>query len=364
MVIKEFKLFNKPILKIYYDGLYRNNDYDSGDELFEADKVEKINLLNKAFEFLCNKEQGTRSHNVYRILGIKFKFLKKENNKEKERLKSYYNQFKTPQAIPCADGNLRLLQVANAAFLKEFDILCQKLEIKYWMDWGTLLGAVRHNGFIPWDDDLDIGMMRDDYNKLIAYYSTQNADFQSFIIHFANNGRNSCFLKVAHKSLRNLVIDIFPYDFYYKKTDIKEKKTISNKLKKLIKPNFLKKKMSEKEIVNYFINKTNTIILKNNKYDISLNPSIFVGIDFPHSLKNWVYDWDDLFPLKYQNFDGFLLLAPNQMEKMLINMFGDWNTLPKDVYPRHSSYMSMDEKEVENLKTYINKMRNLQEELR
>lgn len=51
--------------------------------------------------------------------------------------------------------------------LVEFDRVCQKHQLKYLASWGTMLGAVRHQGFIPWDDDLDVQMFREDYDKLL-----------------------------------------------------------------------------------------------------------------------------------------------------------------------------------------------------
>lgn len=58
-------------------------------------------------------------------------------------------------------------QEALYTILNEFDRVCKLLNIQYYLFAGTMLGAVRHNGFIPWDDDLDILMMRDDYNRFL-----------------------------------------------------------------------------------------------------------------------------------------------------------------------------------------------------
>ena len=62
---------------------------------------------------------------------------------------------------------LRKAQLIMLDMLVEFDAICKNNNFKYWLDSGTLLGAVRHEGFIPWDDDIDLSMPVEDYNKFM-----------------------------------------------------------------------------------------------------------------------------------------------------------------------------------------------------
>ena len=70
-------------------------------------------------------------------------------------------------SLPPATGDLRLVQRACTCLLRDFDAFCGELGLRYWLISGTLLGAVRHGGFIPWDDDVDLGMLRGDVEKLV-----------------------------------------------------------------------------------------------------------------------------------------------------------------------------------------------------
>ncbi len=69
------------------------------------------------------------------------------------------------QAYEISNSELKQLQKIELEMLTEFDRICRKHQIKYSLDGGTLLGAVRHQGFIPWDDDIDVIMRREEYFK-------------------------------------------------------------------------------------------------------------------------------------------------------------------------------------------------------
>lgn len=66
--------------------------------------------------------------------------------------------------------SLREVQQGSLSILKKIDDVCHKEGIRYWLMYGTLIGAVRHHGFIPWDDDLDIAMPRPDYERFLAHF--------------------------------------------------------------------------------------------------------------------------------------------------------------------------------------------------
>ena len=113
--------------------------------------------------------------------------------------------------------DLKDLQMEIADYVDEF---CKKNNIKYSLACGTLIGAVRHGGFIPWDDDLDIMLLREDFNKLADLWDNSNSPFLFHCINKGNNqglpyGKISNPLTVLDENDQRTMgvnIDVYPID--------------------------------------------------------------------------------------------------------------------------------------------------------
>lgn len=120
---------------------------------------------------------------------------------------------------------LREAQLIMLDMLVEFDAICTKHKLQYWLDSGTLLGAVRHEGFIPWDDDIDLSMPLEDYNKFqeIAkdelsdsiFFQTSKTD-KAFQFDYIKLRSNRAKIVEFHEKGKNVeyhqgvFVDIFP----------------------------------------------------------------------------------------------------------------------------------------------------------
>lgn len=114
---------------------------------------------------------------------------------------------------------LREVQLSVLQILKDIDAHCKTYNIKYSLAFGTLLGAIRHNGFIPWDDDLDIYMPREDYNRFLETWNYE----QYYLVNQSTETRyTNTFTKVKRvkdiNSKAPFFVDIFPLEKCPKKS--------------------------------------------------------------------------------------------------------------------------------------------------
>lgn len=120
---------------------------------------------------------------------------------------------------------LNRVQMTEKQILKKFISICEKYNLKYFVVFGTLLGVIRHKGFIPWDDDIDVAMPREDYDKFLEvaqkecgdsfFLQTVDTD-QKYHLYFAKlRMRDTEFVESVLQdagSVGGFYIDIFPYD--------------------------------------------------------------------------------------------------------------------------------------------------------
>lgn len=237
------------------------------------------------------------------------------------------------------DNILRDAQMRMLEILIEVDRVCRKNNIKYWLDSGTLLGAVRHGGFIPWDDDIDICMMESDYKHFLKV-APKDLDKDKYFLHckytdknMALNSakvrdRNSLFVEDSEteqeKQHQGIYIDIFP--MIYLKNINKFSLFmfgIINKTKDL--NPYAGNNKHKKLILKYsgciwLANKLSKIFFSEWKTDL---------IGYRHLYKK-CHNLQDIFPLREITFEGYVFLCPNNYDKYLKNIYDDYMHLPPE----------------------------------
>lgn len=318
--------------------------------LYKGKYQSKIQLFNIFTIATISNYSETR--NLITILGFKIKIAKREI--AKERQENVFYQYKKDKIditkVPQAQGLLRDIQLANLALLKELAYVCEKDNFKYILDAGTLLGAIRHKGFIPWDDDIDILMFREDYEKIVSAFknTTRNSDIYAEY-HRDKDTNSQYFIKIKHKKCPFLGVDIFPLDSYGEHLSLKEQLIATNKICKIIK--HLKKEINP----NISNEETKTILTKTMKEKILLsstneNGDFVYGVDFAHKLKNWFLDRDIVLPLRKIQFEDSEYTTVNKPKEFLKNIYGDYMKYPNKMKILHYSYKNLTSEQLETIK--------------
>lgn len=247
--------------------------------------------------------------------------------------------------------------------LIQFSTYCEKYKLRYFLGAGTLLGAIRHKGYIPWDNDIDVWMPRPDYEKLIFMTKQESISENISCLDF-NEVRTFPFIKLIDKrtilkenylvteQTLGIYIDIFPLDGFPDNKE--EQKRILKKVKIYnILFNF----------ANYRFNTGSSLkkkLLKNILYPFSkLIPNKWVCTQYNSLCKKYNYDecntcavvvWGlgnknvfkkEYFDISYAEFEKYTFRIPKYYDNVLKGQYGDYMQLPpkeKRIVHFHTAY--------------------------
>lgn len=255
------------------------------------------------------------------------------------------------------DKILRRLQLVELSILEDVDRVCREHGIAYFLDSGTLLGALRHGGFIPWDDDIDIGMMRSDYNRFMSVAAEALGD--KYVV-------SSCDLREDHAAMfakvwlrdtkfstnetveagipQGIFVDIFPYDTVcvdpakaskqVKRCRMWQSVSYLYHAKTIIVPHGGALGLCEKagcRIAHAFAKLLFThegICANFDKWaQMCVGDSGLSAMAFAYPIAQG-FPLDVLVPSKNVSFEGRMFPGPADAERYLEIMFGDWRELP------------------------------------
>jgi lipopolysaccharide cholinephosphotransferase len=244
------------------------------------------------------------------------------------------------------------LQEVQLEIALEVKHICDKLGLQYFLIGGTLLGAVRHKGFIPWDDDFDIGMPRKDYDKFILYCSKKlNAKYYlhchetdpEYWLNYAKIRRNGTLFD--EKSIRKIdthkgiFIDIFPLDNVISPDSrvLKLQSILVSHLTIIIfrmRGLDLKYNFNRKQRILYSIMKllkiSSVAKLQQRIMMIHNNRSTAYWVSFGSNYSHITETMpkDKYLPSKHLKFEGILFKVPADYDFVLTRLFGDYMIPP------------------------------------
>lgn len=255
-----------------------------------------------------------------------------------------------PQSMKPATGALRDHQLSLISLMQDFVTLTSELHISPFLIYGSLLGHVRHDGFIPWDDDFDLGVTREDFNSIRSFfqsndrylyytgcfnndnqqrlwYKTQTALYPNTILAM----ERPLLLRICRKSDADDIvsfIDLFPVDFYKDSFTYKDRKILvdsySTRMISISSPNEFSKLLTD-------IKETEKPYLDPDGNHLYFGLDTLGAYFAPARTEAWL-DRSDLFPLQQTIFEGIPVYLPNHPASWLLKAYGpNYMTLRSDV---------------------------------
>ena len=240
------------------------------------------------------------------------------------------------------DGSiLRQHQLKMLDILIVIDGICKKHGIKYWISDGTLLGAVRHGGFIPWDDDLDIQMMRKDFKHFIKIISKELSENLVLQTHKTDKGYIAPYAKI--RDLHSSISEYYNSDVNYKY------KGVYIDVFPMEKCSYVFTRISDSlhahllyKISHVRAGLMRRIYLNSMFYLLTFIYSLFRLLDcfcvkkenltFTYGTACGYYNFvnSDIIPLSDINFEGHMFNAPHAPELILKKQYGNYMELPAE----------------------------------
>ena len=244
--------------------------------------------------------------------------------------------------------DLNELKSIELEIMKKIHYFCVENDIKYFLSYGTLIGAIRHKGFIPWDDDIDILLPRPDYNKFVELFPKYAVDND---IYLTNNKTNPVLIRPYSKVCdartvqyepkykdpdpRGVFVDVWPLDglpknpikrfFYTKIMYIKYVHMMAS----LTNIDYIPKKNIFKRFLIKLFNKTNYVKLVDKydkyirKYDYDNSKYIVSSAVKAMVLKKELFDTGRLI-----DFEDTKFYIPSGYDRYLRKFYGDYMTPP------------------------------------
>ena len=367
-------------------------------EEFNNSSLEMYDFMKNDNEFfLGNKEKNLSSYNSF--LNHYTNYLNSLELKNKiyqlnSKIESLENKLKDYESIIDSDNVLfntifldydlkpkKLLfdvQTLCLELLSFVNKLCEKYDLKWWLDYGTLLGSIRHEDFIPWDDDIDIGMMRKDYHKFIGIlYDELEKNNLTDYIDVGYRWRKhegkviNSFLQfyIRDEKIENDIllagVDVFPYDFMKNYDDA----TFGN-LYNISTWNFYKTlcKGSDFSAVYMGLDYSEVIDEYYQELNLTYDENLFIipGVEgaFGYNGTNLyelsIFKYSDIFPLKKSRFREYIFPVPYDSHSHLKKIYGNsYMKVPKNIRTHYRLSLLRDIPNIEDiLEKYINALKN------
>ncbi len=258
-----------------------------------------------------------------------------------------------------SNEELRSIQLIELDVLREIISICKILSIEYFVIGGTCLGAARHHGFIPWDDDIDLGMRRKDYDIFLEkapallpkkyFLQTPVTDRNSPYTYAKVRVEGTEFIEYCNRKVdmhKGIYCDIFPFDevpddemlnikqhksftrvnnvFFYRQTPdvFFPPRNIFDKLKSIVRLlyHFFLKITTNREMI---LSRLKRISEAYN----GTGQSALANLNFPRRKTEYIRI-TDLYPLKQMLFEDLRVNVPKNTDEYLKTHFGDWTLLP------------------------------------